>query len=155
MKYLFEHRFSVQHIMYLLTQWKSCTGNSLAQGLNRGLYVMNESQTFSPPARSPLFFFLSFSLQPTYRRAARAYPFLHGFILSCTGLSFPARVYPSLHGFILPCTCLSFPARVYPSLHTPSGIIQMCFRSSVRGGRTGHMIKPGDNQKADIDEKKP
>ena len=109
-KYLFEHRFSVQHIMYLLTQWKSCTGNSLAQGLNRGLYVMNESQTFSPPARSPLFFFLSFSLQPTYRRAARAYPFLHGFILSCTGLSFPARVYPSLQGFILACTCLSFPA---------------------------------------------
>ena len=81
---------------------------------------MNESQTFSPPARSPLFFFLSFSLQPTYRRAARAYPFLHGFILSCTGLSLPARV--------------------YPSLHTPSGIIQMCFSSSVRGGRTGHMI---------------
>lgn len=27
-KYLFEHRFSVQHIMYLLTQWKSCTGKS-------------------------------------------------------------------------------------------------------------------------------
>lgn len=25
----------------------------------------------------------------------------------------------------------------------------------MRWGRTGHMIKPGDNQKADIDEKKP
>ena len=122
MKYLFEHRFSVQHIMYLLTQWKSCTGNSLAQGLNRGLYVMNESQTFSPPARSPLFFFLSFSLSLFLFTAhvskgcaglpfpARVYPFLHGFILPCTCLSFPARVYPSLHVFILPCTCLSFPA---------------------------------------------
>ena len=113
MKYLFEHRFSVQHIMYLLTQWKSCTGNSLAQGLNRGLYVMNESQTFSPPVRSPLFFFLSFSLSLYSPRIEG----LRGLTLSCTGLSFPARVYPSLHVFILPCTGLSFPARVYPSLH--------------------------------------
>lgn len=112
---------------------------------------MNESQTFSPPARSPLFFFLSFSLSLYSPRIEG----LRGLTLSCTGLSFPARVYPSLHVFILPCTDLSLPARVYPSLHTLSGIIQMCFSSSVRGGRTGHMIKPGDNQKADIDEKKP